>query len=135
MKNKYQFKTQEIEARLGHNSYPTFIVYETAKQMKTIDFQLADGTRHLFHYSYFFTAWTENIDHERILKLFYNTHLVDIAGVCLEPLYEALLRHELKMVRENDKRYAAQHPDDEPFVTKITIRWKGAHNTTEDHDT
>lgn len=124
--NKHNFRIDQIDAELSSDHYKTFLVFETQKNSRHIDFQLKDGTRQMFNYAYLMTTWTELIDHELVLKCFFSTHLVNISGFCLESIYEAILKQELKTLRENDERYVHSQPEGEPFVTQIEIRWKGS---------
>jgi len=85
---------------------------------------LTDGTQQNFAYSHYLTAWLGKEGKERIIKVFFATHLVTIRGYCLDEIYKATLSQSLKMVTANDERYLSNVPEGNPFVTDVNIAWK-----------
>ncbi len=135
MSQKYKFKslqiaqTEEKKEEIKPEDLSHLTVFETGNP-RTIDFIKKDGTRQSFPYGHYHTAWfgvdTDSENNERVIKIFFATHLVTIKGYCLDELYNHLCTQKLKFVRANDERYLNMYPDDKPFVLTILIEWKKA---------
>lgn len=128
MSQKYKFKSLQIaegkkdsKEKKDPNRLTVFEVGET----KTIDFELLDGTRQNFTYSHYLTAWLGKEKTERVIKIFFATHLVTIKGFCLDMIYDELVNLALKYVKANDERYASMIEENQAFVTDIEVKWRG----------
>jgi len=131
MSQKYKFKSLQIAEGIGKKEQKdpdTLTVFEI-EDTRTVDFIKKDSTRQNFPYTHYLTAWygkDENAkSNERIIKIFFATHLVTIKGHCLEELYNHLCNQKLKSVNANDIRYLEMYPENMPFVSTILIEWKG----------
>lgn len=128
MSQKYNFISLQIakgdQAQEKTTKDPnTITVFETG-ETKTIDFELLDGTRQNFHYSHYITSWMGKENGERIIKIFFATHLITLKGYCLDAIYEALRQFKVKSIKANNSRYQDSLPDEHTFVTDIIIKWK-----------
>ena len=129
MSQKYSFRVLElaransIEGEENESSKSPLSIFEVG-DTRTIDFILLDGTRQNFAYSHYMTAWLGKEEGERVIKVFFATHMVTIYGFCLDIIYIALIGFKLKLVKANDARYADIQDEDKPFVTSINIEWK-----------
>lgn len=127
MSQNYKFKSLEIakasqKKEIDETKNDNFNVYEIGES-KTIDFVLLDGTRQNFPYSHYLTSWLGVESEERVIKIFFATHMITIKGYCLDELYEPLLSQKLKSIKANNNRY--QNPsDDKALVTEVIIKWK-----------
>ncbi|WP_299111424.1 hypothetical protein [uncultured Winogradskyella sp.] len=127
MSQNYKFKSLEIakasqKKEIDETKNDDFKIYEIGES-KTIDFVLLDGTRQNFPYSHYLTSWLGVENEERVIKIFYATHMVTVKGFCLDELYESLLSQKLKNIKANSNRY--QNPsDDKTLVTEVIIKWK-----------
>ncbi len=125
MSQNYKFKSLQI-AESDHkkaedpNKLTVFEVGET----RTIDFTLLDGTRQNFAYIHYLTAWLGKDGDDRVIKIFFATHLVTIKGYCLDDLYDELIKLSVKYIKAHDERYADMIEEDKAFVTDIKITWK-----------
>ena len=128
MSQNYKFKSLEI-AKTNQNKEiqkedkDEFKVYEIG-DTKTIDFVMLDGTRQNFPYSHYLTSWLGTENEERVIKVFFATHLVTIKGICLEEIYNTLIENKLKVAEANDKRYLQPINERKPFIANIKITWK-----------
>ncbi|WP_188604955.1 hypothetical protein [Aquaticitalea lipolytica] len=100
-----------------------FKVYEVG-DTKTIDFILLDGTRQNFPYSHYLTSWLGVENEERVIKIFFATHMVTVKGFCLELLYDYLIKFSLKTLRVTDKRYLQKKDEANPLIKNVIIVWK-----------
>lgn len=129
MNQTYKFKSLEIakngtekeETTKDPNKLNIFEIGET----KTIDFELLDGTRQNFPYGHYLTSWIGKDGDERVMKIFFATHLVTIKGFCLDSIYDALCSFKLKSIKANDERYLKTIDEGKTFVIDIKITWKG----------
>jgi len=127
MSQNYKFKSLQIakasqEDKDLKGSVENIKVYEIA-ETRTIDFVMLDGTRQNFPYSHYLTSWLGMENEERIIKIFFATHLVTIRGFCLGELYEFILTQRLKAVTAHSKRYNSPSKN-EVLVTEIIVKWK-----------
>lgn len=95
---------------------------------KTIDFVLKDGTRQNFPYSHYLTAWLTKEEENRVIKVFFATHLVTIHGYCLDEIYNQLIQFKIALIKPNDLRYLDDVEEGKPFVSNITIEWKNTES-------
>ncbi|MEO1033392.1 MAG: hypothetical protein AAFX55_18535 [Bacteroidota bacterium] len=128
MNQNYKFKSLQIVKSQNNKDqkdedFEKLTVFETG-ETKTIDFILLGGTRQNFPYSHYLTSWLGKESEERVIKIFFATHLVTIYGVCLDKIYNHLLIMSLKSVRAKNKRYLKTIEDGQLFVTDIKITWK-----------
>ena len=126
MSQTYRFKSLQISKSEESQVSPDdekLTVY-TVGETKTIDFILKDGTRQNFNYNHFITSWLGIEDNLNIIKIFFSTHLVTIKGYCLDDLYNHLLEHAIKSIKEHDERYISMAEETDVFVTEIDIQWK-----------
>jgi len=65
------------------NEIEVFKIGET----KTIDLIIKDGMRQNFPYSHYLSAWLDKEDEDRVLKIFFATHLITVQGYCLDEIY------------------------------------------------
>ncbi|MDD7887871.1 hypothetical protein [Flavivirga sp. 57AJ16] len=129
MSQNYKFKSLQIakgdQAQRKTTKDPnTITVFETG-DTKTIDFELLDGTRQNFHYSHYITSWMGKENGERIIKIFFATHLVTINGYCLDEIYNHLTTLSVKSIKAHDQRYLNMVEENQPFAIQISIEWKG----------
>ncbi|MDH7911352.1 hypothetical protein [Winogradskyella sp. SYSU M77433] len=128
MSQTYKFKSLEI-AKNGKEKKETtkdpnkLNVYEVG-ETKTIDFELLDGTRQNFSYAHYITSWIGKDGDERVIKIFFATHLVTIKGYCLDPVYEAVASLKLKKLKANNVRYIKSIEEGKTYIIMIEIRWK-----------
>ncbi|MEM8938612.1 MAG: hypothetical protein AAGC64_04605 [Bacteroidota bacterium] len=125
MSQKYRFKSLEIAEKEKEqiprsNKFTVFDIGET----RTIDFVLLDGTRQNFAYAHYLTAWLGKDGGNRVIKIFFATHLVTIKGYCLGGLYDQLIKLSVKSIKAHDERYTDLVEEDRTFVTDIKITWK-----------
>lgn len=99
------------------------IVFKTG-EARTIDFILKDGTRQNFPYSHYLCAWLTKEKEDRIIKVFFATHLVTIYGYCLDEIYDQLIQFKIISIKANDLRYLDDVEEGKSFVSGITIEWK-----------
>ncbi len=128
MSQNYKFKSLEIakasqKKEIDETKNDDFKVYEIGES-KTIDFVLLDETRQNFPYSHYLTSWLGVESEERVIKIFFATHMVTVKGFCLDKLYESLLLQELKILKENSERYLKYGYSETPFILSIIIKWK-----------
>jgi len=136
MSQNYKFKSLEItkngqekkETKAGDPNALT--VFETG-ETRTVDFISLDGTRQNFTYVHYLTGWLGKDGEDRVIKIFFATHLVTIKGYCLDEIYNHLATLSLKMVKANDERYLKTIEEGKPFVTDIKITWKKEDSTNE----
>jgi len=126
MSQNYKFKSLQIHK----NSKQTDKEPDQSKvfeigDTKTIDFELLDGTRQNFSYAHYMTSWIGKDGDERVIKIFFATHLITIKGYCLDPIYDAIISLKLKKVKASDERYLNTSEDGKVFVSDIKITWKG----------
>ena len=134
MSQNYKFKSLQIadaennkgkKSEKDSNALTVFEIGET----RTIDFELLDGTRQNFAYAHYLTAWLgkEKVGQktERVIKIFFATHLVTIHGYCLDKIYNTVTTQTLKYLRANDERYLEMIDDTQPFVRHIEVKWRG----------
>lgn len=127
MSHNYKFKSLEIikenqkkeEQKISNDAVKVYEVGDT----RSIDFVMLDGTRQNFPYSHYLTSWLGMENNERVIKVFFATHLVTIKGYCLDELYEYLLSQKLKNLKANSNRYL-NPSENETIVTEISIKWK-----------
>lgn len=126
MSQNYKFKSLEI-AKNGQEKEQQaggrLTVFEVG-ETRTIDFELLDGTRQNFAYIHYLTAWLGKDGDDRVIKIFFATHLVTIKGYCLDDLYNELTKLSVKSIKANDGRYVDMVEEDKSFVTDIKITWK-----------
>ena len=129
MNQNYKFKSLDI-AKNGQNKEETkekapngITAFETGGT-KTIDFVLLDGTRQNFAYTHYLTSWLGKDGNDRVIKIFFATHLVTVKGYCLDGLYDGLTSFSVKSIKAHDERYADMVEEDKTFVTDIKIVWK-----------
>ena len=129
MSQNYNFKSLSVakngqdkkEAKTGDpNVLTAFEIGET----RTIDFISLDGTRQNFTYTHYLTSWLGKDGDERVIKIFFATHLVTIKGFCLDALYDALTKLSVISVKANDERYQSLIENGKTFVTDIKVIWK-----------
>ena len=132
MSRNYNFKSLTIaqnsqEKEKTQKDPDRLTVFEVG-DTKTIDFVLLNGTRQNFPYIHYLTAWLgkdgDARKSERVLKIFFATHLVTIKGYCLDEIYNHLTELNIKSVRAHDVRYASNIEDGKAFVTHIAVTWK-----------
>ncbi len=100
------------------------VVFKTG-DTKTIDFILKDGTRQNFPYSHYLTAWLTKEGKDRVIKIFFATHLVTIYGYCLDELYSQLIQFKIVSIKANDLRYLYDVDEGKAFVSNVMLEWKG----------
>ena len=129
MSQNYKFKSLQID-KSGQNKEDkaekapnSVTVFETG-ETRTIDFVLTDGTRQNFAYSHYLTSWLGKDGNDRVIKIFFATHLVTVKGYCLDELYDGLTGFSVKSIQAHDERYADMVEEDKTFVTDIKIAWK-----------
>lgn len=128
MSQTYKFKSLEIaknrkekaKTEKNPNSLTVFEIGDT----KTIDFELLDGTRQNFTYAHYLSSWLGKDGEDRIIKIFFATHLITIKGYCLNEIYDALASFNLKHLKANDERYLKTLEEGKSFITDIEIVWK-----------
>ena len=125
MSQNYKFKSLQIHknSRQVDKEPDQSKVFEIG-DTKTIDFELLDGTRQNFSYAHYMTSWIGKDGDERVIKIFFATHLITIKGYCLDPIYDALSSLKLKKVKASDERYLKTTEDGKVFVTDIEVKWK-----------
>jgi hypothetical protein len=137
MSQNYKFKSLEIiketqkKQDQNYNS-EDLKVYEVG-DTRTIDFVMLDGTRQNFPYSHYLTSWLGMENEERVIKIFFATHLVTIKGYCLDQIYNELIVFNLKSLKSNTERYLGNVNTDTPFITSISITWKKETNHNIDY--
>ncbi len=136
MSQTYKFKSLEIakddqknkQAEKDPNGITVFEIGDT----RTIDFILKDGTRQCFLYSHMLTSWLGKDGNtekkERVIKIFFATHLITIKGYCLDEIYNTLTTLSVKSIKSHDERYADMVAEDQAFVTDINVSWKKEEN-------
>ncbi|MDH7913466.1 hypothetical protein [Winogradskyella sp. SYSU M77433] len=129
MSQNYKFKSLEIakasqKKEIDETKNDGFKTYEIGES-KTIDFVLLDGTRQNFPYSHYLTSWLGVENEERVIKIFFATHMVTVKGFCLDQLYNRILKQELKRISANKIRYEITR-NDNTYITNIVIQWKGS---------
>lgn len=128
MSQNYKFKSLEIakasqKKEIDETKNDDFKIYEIGES-KTIDFVLLDGTRQNFPYSHYLTSWLGVENEERVIKIFFATHMVTVKGFCLDELYKLLIQMKLKNIIANDKRFL-KDCNETPFISSIIVDWKG----------
>lgn len=125
MSQNYKFKSLQFseEKKEKEKTGEKLTVFEVG-ETKTIDFILLDGTRQNFAYAHYMTAWLGKEDKDRIIKIFFATHLITIKGFCLDELYDELTKLSVITIKAHDERYADIIEEDKSFVTDIKIVWK-----------
>lgn len=132
MSRNYKFKSLTIAQNSQEKSTPQkdpdrLTVFEVG-DTRTIDFVMLNGTRQNFPYIHYLTSWLgkdgDAKKSERVLKIFFATHLVTIKGYCLDEIYNHLTDLDVKSVQANDMRYASNIDDGKAFVTHIAVTWK-----------
>ena len=128
MSRNYKFKSLAIAQNSQEKSTPQkdpdrLTVFEVG-DTRTIDFVLLNGTRQNFPYIHYLTSWLGKDGEDRVIKIFFATHLVTIKGYCLDEIYIHLTELNLKSVRAHDVRYASTIEDGKAFVTHIAVTWK-----------
>ncbi len=114
-------------------NYNEWLIYETG-DLKTVDFQMLDGTRQHFNYSHYIKAWIgQDEENTPFIRVFFSTDTVTINGFCLDQLYNALRNLNVTAVRANSERYAKTMTinENDTFVTDITIEKHGGGQKTE----
>lgn len=130
MSQNYKFKSLEIakesqKKEIDETKDEDFKVYEIGES-KTIDFVLLDGTRQNFPYSHYLTSWLGMENEERVIKIFFATHMVTVKGFCLDDIYDHITQLSLKSIKANDNRYEQlKNLNSKAFVIDININWKG----------
>jgi len=125
MSQKYKFKSLQYseEEKVQEITGEKLTVFETG-ETKTIDFILLDGTRQNFACAHYMTAWLGKEDNDRVIKIFFATHLVTIKGYCLDELYDELIKLSVTFIKAHDERYVDMVDEDKAFVTDIKVAWK-----------
>lgn len=82
-----------------------------------LDFQFHNGDRWAFPYAYLNSI---QFDKSGKITLNFTSHSVEIHGQCLTPVYEALLKHSVTLIRELRPEYYSTNQE-KPFVEKITV--------------
>jgi len=136
MSQNYKFKSLSIADGNSETDQPNtdpnaLVVYE-AGETKTVDFIKKDGTKQNFPYSHYMTAWYQKDEkaNEWYIKIFFATHTITIQGFSLDTLYNHLKQFTLKTLQAHDLRYTDDVPEGEPFVSSITIEWRGKENSS-----
>ena len=135
MSQKYKFRSLQIvenskKNKVKKESPQTLTVFQVG-ETKTLDFELLDGTRQNFAYSHYLTSWIGKDGSERVIKIFFATHLVTIKGYCLDEVYKYLSKLSLKSIKANDRRYLSATDESKAFVTSIEIKWRGENDKSE----
>lgn len=129
MSQNYKFKSLQFSEKEKEQSEESekLVVFETG-ETRTIDLVLLDGTRQGFLYSHMLTVWLgkegDAEKNERVIKIFFSTHLVTIKGYCLDGLYNELIKLSVKYIKAHDERYLDMVEENETFVTDIKVAWK-----------
>jgi hypothetical protein len=82
-----------------------------------IDLRHGNGNRHSFPYAHL--LWGE-LDPSIGITLHFSTHTVELTGVNLEPLYNAILGHACGVIQATSERHASKDKD-ETVVHRITV--------------
>ncbi|MGE3109313.1 MAG: hypothetical protein AB7G11_04865 [Phycisphaerales bacterium] len=86
----------------------------------TLDLQLHASDRRAFMYSQLLWTLYREREQNDLIQLHFSTHTVDVVGLRLGAVYEALLRREVASLRVVDERYL--DPESRaPAVTRIEI--------------
>jgi hypothetical protein len=99
--------------------HPAFSTVNTAPRQRHImlDLRKKNGTRLGLSYAYLHSvAWNPSAS----LVLTFSGQRIEITGLRLEPLYDALLAHHVGRIHEGDELHAEAGPE-VTIVTSITI--------------
>lgn len=120
LKFKYDQRKDEA-AKSGENSSPEGDVefHSTPNHPRNICFHQKDGKRQFFNYTYL--IYGEYSPEENSISLIFTTHIIELKGQGLEPLFDELMEHAPKHLKISEERYQALK-EGEGMILEINVR-------------
>lgn len=94
--------------------------YSSEGYVRNVCFVLLDGNRMFLNYAYLVSG--QYIAEEGRIVLSWTTHMVSLAGICLEPLYYEFMQHIPRQVICQQERYNPTQKNGKPVINVIIIR-------------
>jgi hypothetical protein len=99
-------------------NYRAYGANRTGRQVLMLDVRTLTGERLALSYSYLNSIF---FDASGILVLSFGSHNIRIKGRNLAPVYEGLLNHAVRYVRQENPEIERDAPESETFISLIEI--------------